>query len=48
MAFTSVKPISQNVIANIEEQIGEVSIIPGQDLDLKGVTIDKAYKIQIK
>jgi class 3 adenylate cyclase len=48
MAFTSVKPISQNVIANIEEQIGRVSIIPGEDLDLKGVTIDKAYKIQIK
>ena len=48
VAFTSVKPISQNLIANIEEQIGRVSIIPGEDLDLKGVTIDKAYKIQIK
>jgi class 3 adenylate cyclase len=48
MAFTSVKPISQNLIANIEEQIGRVSVIPGEDLDLKGVTIDKAYKIQIK
>jgi hypothetical protein len=34
------KPISQNMIANIEEQIGRVSIIPGEDLDLKGVTID--------
>ena len=48
MAFTSVKPISQNLIANIEEQIGRVSVIPGEDLDLKGVSIDKAYKIQIK
>jgi class 3 adenylate cyclase len=48
VAFTSVKPISQNLIANIDEQIGEVSIIPGEDLDLKGVSIDKAYKIQIK
>jgi hypothetical protein len=36
------------LIANIDEQIGEVSIIPGEDLDLKGVSIDKAYKIQIK
>lgn len=48
VAFTSVKPISQNLISNIEKQIGKVSIIPGEDLDLKGVTVDKAYKIQIK
>lgn len=48
VAFTSVKPISQNVISSIEGQIGRVSIIAGEDLDLKGVTVDKAYKIQIK
>ena len=48
MAFTSVKSISQNLISSIESKIGKVSVIPGEELDLKGVTIDKAYKIQIK
>ena len=46
--FTSVKPISRNVIGNIENIIGEVDSISGEGLDLRGVTIDTAYKIKVK
>lgn len=48
IAFTSVKPISRNVIGNIENIIGEVDSISGEGLDLRGVTIDTAYKIKVK
>jgi hypothetical protein len=48
IVFTSVKPISRNVIGNIENIIGEVDSISGEGLDLRGVTIDTAYKIKVK
>lgn len=48
IAFTSVKPISTNVIGNIENVIGEVDSISGEGLDLRGVTIDTAYRIKVK
>jgi class 3 adenylate cyclase len=48
IAFTSVKPISRNVIANIQQQIGNVTTVPGEGLDLKGVKVDNAYKITLK
>ena len=48
IAFTSVKPLSKNVIANIQQQIGNVTTVPGEGLDLKGVKVDNAYKISIK
>jgi class 3 adenylate cyclase len=48
IAFTSVKPISKNVIANIQQQIGDVTTVPGEGLDLKGVKVDNAYKINLK
>jgi class 3 adenylate cyclase len=48
IAFTSVKPLSKNVIANIQQQIGEVTTVSGEGLDLKGVKVDNAYKISIK
>jgi len=48
MAFTSVKPLSKNVLANIQQQIGNVTTVPGEGLDLKGVKVDNAYKISIK
>ena len=48
IAFTSIKPISTNVIGNIENVIGEVDSISGEGLDLRGVTIDTAYRIKVK
>jgi class 3 adenylate cyclase len=48
VAFTSVKPISKNLIANIQKEIGKITTVSGEGLDLKGVKVDNAYKILIK
>lgn len=46
IAFTSTKPISENILANIENEIGKLQTL--RKLELNGVKVDTAYKINVE
>jgi class 3 adenylate cyclase len=46
IAFTSTKPISENILANIKSEIGELQSL--KNLDLNGVKVATAYKIPVE
>lgn len=48
LSFTSTKPISENTIKDIEENILGVELTSVENLDLNGVIVNKAYKAVIK
>jgi class 3 adenylate cyclase len=48
VAFTSVKPISKDVLSRIKKEVGNVVKADLSKIDLRGVTVDAAYKIRLR
>ena len=48
VAFTSVKPISKELLSRIGKEVGRVTKADLSSIDLKGVTVDAAYKIRLR
>lgn len=48
VAFTSVKPISKELLSRIGKEVGQVLKADLSDIDLRGVTVEAAYKIRLK
>ena len=48
IAFTSLEPISRNIISGYSKTIGQVSDVDLNKFDLKGAKTESAYRIKVK
>jgi class 3 adenylate cyclase len=48
VAFTSVKPISKKLLSIIKKEVGNLDKADLSKIDLKGVTVDAAYKMKFR
>jgi class 3 adenylate cyclase len=47
VAFTSVNPISKTLLSKIQKEVGHITKADLSNTDLRGVTVDAAYKIRL-
>lgn len=48
VAFTSVNPIPKSLISKIQKEVGRVNKADLSKIDLRGVTVDAAYKMRFR
>ena len=48
VAFTSVNPIPKSLISKIQKEVGRVNKADLSKTDLRGVTVDDAYKMRFR